>query len=47
MAVPTITSVTPSTIWTGGQLVVVRGTDFRLPPEPAVSTRGPLPDPRL
>jgi hypothetical protein len=45
MAVPTITSVTPSTVWTGGQLVVVRGTGFRLPPEPPVSTAGPLPDP--
>jgi hypothetical protein len=45
MAVPTITSVTPSTVWTGGQLVVVTGTNLRLPPDPPVSATGPLPDP--
>ena len=44
MAVPTITSITPPTVWTGGQLVIVRGTNFRLPP-PAASSNGPLPDP--
>lgn len=44
MAVPTITSVTPSTVWTGGQLVIVRGTNFRLPSPPAPSN-GPLPAP--
>jgi hypothetical protein len=44
MAAPTIASVTPSTVWTGGHLVVVRGTNFRLPPTPPASN-GPLPDP--
>lgn len=44
MAAPTITSVSPSTVWTAGQLVVIRGTNFRLPPDPPASN-GPLPDP--
>jgi hypothetical protein len=44
MAAPTITSITPSTVWTGGQLVIVRGTNFRLPSPPS-PTNGPLPDP--
>lgn len=45
MAIPTISSVSPSTIWTGGQLVIVTGTNFRLPPEPGASPSGPLPAP--
>jgi len=44
MATPTISSVEPSTVWSGGQLVVVRGTGFRLPSTPPLSNR-PLPDP--
>ncbi len=41
MAIPTIVSLTPSAGWTAGrQLVEIRGTNFRLPTTPAVSTVG-------
>lgn len=44
MAVPTIASVAPSTIFTGGQMITVLGTDFRTAYTPPSST-GPLPVP--
>lgn len=44
MSVPTIISVTPSRIWSGGQWVRIIGTGFRLPSEPGPST-APLPEP--
>ena len=41
MAVPTFTSITPEAGWSAGrQLVEIRGTGFRLPTTPAVSTSG-------
>lgn len=48
MAAPTIVSVSPSTVWTGGQLIDVRGTGFRLPaPAPAAQGRLPAPLPTV
>src|SRR5687767_11909854 len=44
MAVPTITAVSPSVIYTGGQMIAVTGTNFRTAyPPPDVD--GPLPVP--
>lgn len=43
MSIPTFTSITPSAGWSAGrQLVEIRGTGFRLPTTPAVSTSGPV-----
>lgn len=44
MAVPTITSVSPSTVWTGGQMVLIVGTNFKVPTIPVPQNR-PLPAP--
>lgn len=44
MAVPTITSVTPSRGHSGGgTLLRIVGTDFQLPPDPPASGSGPVP----
>lgn len=46
MAVPTINSVSPSSVWTGGQLVTVTGTNFRLwviPPTSSAKLPAPVP----
>lgn len=45
MAVPAITSVTPAVIFTGGQIVVVEGTNFQLPYPPPLDVNGALPTP--
>lgn len=45
MSVPTITSVTPSTVFAGGQLITIVGTNFRLPYPPPGAFVGPLPVP--
>jgi hypothetical protein len=45
MAVPTITSVIPAVIFTGGQMIVVEGTDFQLPYPPPLDVNGVLPTP--
>lgn len=44
MAVPTLTACSPSVIFTGGQLVTLTGTNFRLP-YPLPDVDGPLPVP--
>ncbi len=44
MAVPTIATVTPTTGWTGGQVIKIAGTNFRLPPTPPLIA-GKLPPP--
>lgn len=44
MAVPTLASCSPTVIYTGGQLVTLTGTGFRVPPFPGPST-APLPAP--
>ncbi len=43
MAIPTLTACTPGTLFTGGQLVKLTGTNFR-GPYPVVAT-GPVPEP--
>src|SRR5579862_273272 len=45
MAVPTVSAVAPSPIWTGGQLVTITGSNFRLPTVPSYALDGPYPDP--
>lgn len=45
MAVPTITDVSPTTGWTGGQVIKITGTNFRLPTTPAADFGGKLPAP--
>lgn len=48
MAIPTISSVAPATVWTGGQMVTVTGTNFRLPSVPGPSsTKLPPPNPSV
>jgi hypothetical protein len=49
MAIPTITSISPSTIFTGGQLITITGTNFRTAyPPPTVSTNVlPTPPPTV
>lgn len=48
MAVPTITSVTPSAGTTGGRLLVeIAGTDFQLPPAPAATGPTTPPNPSV
>ncbi len=44
MAVPTITSISPAVVFSGGQMITITGTNFRTayPPGPAT---GPLPTP--
>ncbi len=44
MAVPTITSISPTVIFSGGQLITITGTNFRTAYPPGSST-GPLPPP--
>jgi hypothetical protein len=44
MAIPTITTVTPAVIFSGGQLVTIQGTNFQTPYPPGPAT-GPLPPP--
>lgn len=44
MAIPTLTACTPTVIFTGGQLVTLTGTNFRLP-YPLPTVNGPLPVP--
>lgn len=44
MALPTISSITPSTLWTAGQLITINGTNFKTWTIPSTST-GPLPPP--
>lgn len=44
MALPTISSISPSTLWTAGQLITINGTNFKTWTVPSTST-GPLPDP--
>ncbi len=46
MATPTIDSVTPATVWTGGQLVTVLGSNFRPPTIPTYYLAGPYPAPK-
>jgi hypothetical protein len=45
MAVPTISSVSPSTAFTGGQLVRIFGTNFRVAYDPEPNPTGPVADP--
>jgi hypothetical protein len=45
MAVPTISGVAPSPIWTGGQLITITGTNFRVPTIPSYPLAGPYPAP--
>lgn len=45
MAIPTISGVSPSPIWTGGQLVTISGTNFRTPTAPTYPLAGPYPAP--
>lgn len=42
MAIPTINTVTPSPVHTGGQLITITGTNFRLPDPPDL-TQVPVP----
>lgn len=44
MAVPTFTACSPSTVFTGGQLVTITGANFQLP-YPLPDSNGPIPDP--
>lgn len=45
MAVPTIGTVAPATVWTHGQLITITGTNFRLAPIPSQSLAAPYPAP--
>lgn len=45
MAVPTITSISPPVIFTGGQLITITGTDFRTAYPPPLTSTGVLPAP--
>jgi hypothetical protein len=46
MAVPTITSISPAVVFTGGQMVTITGTNFRTAyPPPSPSSTGVLPTP--
>lgn len=45
MAAPTITSFSPATVWTGGQVVRITGTNFRLAAIPGYAYAGPYPTP--
>lgn len=44
MAIPTITSVSPTTVFTGGNFLTIQGTNFRTAYTPP-SANGPLPTP--
>ena len=46
MAIPTVSGAAPSAIWTGGQLVTLTGTGFRLPTIPTYPWPGPYPAPK-
>lgn len=45
MAVPSVSSVSPSTVWSHGQFVTVTGTNFRVAPIPSYALAGPYPAP--
>lgn len=45
MAVPTLSTVSPSTIFTGGQMITVQGTNFRTAYPPPLTSSGVLPVP--
>jgi hypothetical protein len=48
MATPTLTSISPATGSTGGRtLVELRGSGFRLPPEPSATGPAPVPGPTV
>lgn len=46
MAVPTIASVSPSTVWAGGQVVTITGTGFRVAAAPSYALFGRYPQPK-
>jgi hypothetical protein len=46
MAIPTLSSVAPAIVWTGGHMVTLIGTGFRPGTVPSTPTNGPYPPPK-